>query len=317
MPAIKCLAVGLKRVFHTPSLILWLYIALIALAFPLAAAMRSVLRGAIGDSLVQQNLRQGFDLDWYGEFAAKHAGLAGSFGPGVVGILPMMGNLEKVVDGTLFETDGTVLAVGVLFLLVWAFFGGGVIYRYANPENDFSRPILFAESARFFCRFVRLLIVSVALYWAVAHWLAGELFRWMEEATRDVTAERTVMLYTALIYALILLVLVLLGVVFDYAKIALVCENRSSAILALVRGFRFVLAHPVKCSGIYLALLLAGGIWLAAFSLIAPGPNQSTTLAVILTFGLGQLFLLGRLILKLWFLSGQTLLFESSSKAST
>ncbi len=317
MRATKCLAVGLRRVIRTPSLMFWLYIALIVLAFPLAAAMRSLLRGAIGDSLVQQNLRQGFDLDWYGEFAAKHAGFAGTFGPGVVGILPMMDNLEKVADGTLLETDGTVLSAGVVFLLVWAFFGGGVIYRYAHPENDFSRPILFAESARFFCRFVRLLIASLALYWAVAHWLAGELFKWMEMATRDVTAEKTVMLYTALIYGLTLLVLVVLGIVFDYAKIALVCENRSSALLALVRGVRFVLAHPAKCSGIYLALLVAGGIWLALYSLIAPGPNQSTALTVSLTFGLSQIYLLGRLVLKLWFLSGQTVLFESSSKAST
>ncbi len=316
MRATKCITEGLRRVFRTPSLIFWLYLALTLLAFPLSAAMRNVLRGAIGGSLVQQNLRQGFDLDWYGEYAAKHRGFAGTFGPGVVGVLPMIGNLEKLADGMLLESDGTVLAAGVLFLLVWAFFGGGIIYRYAKPEETFSRSILFAESARYFCRFVRLLILSLAFYWGVARWTAGKLFQWMEEATRDVTVEKTVIFYTALIYAAILLVLFVIGMALDYARIAMVAENRRSALLALVRGFRFVLSNPIKCSGVYLALLLAGGIWMAAYGLIAPGPTQSTTLAVLLTFGLSQVFLLGRLVLKLWFLSGQTLLFGSLNKTS-
>ena len=89
---------------------------------------------------------------------------------------------------------------------------------------------------------------------------------------------------------------------------------KESALLALWRGFRFFLSHPVKCSGICLALLLTAGIWLTAYGLIAPGPNQSTTFTVLLTFGMSRVFLLGRLIVKLWFLSGQTLLFQSSGR---
>ncbi len=308
----KCFTAGLKRVFQTPSLVCWIYLTLVVLVFPLTAVMRNVLRESIGGSLVHQNLRQGFDLDWYGEFAAGHSGMARTFGPGVVGILPMLGNLERLADGMILQTDGTVLSAGALFLLVWAFFAGGIIHRYAKPDESFTRSVFFAESARYFFRFLRLLVLSVAVYLAVARWVTGKLFPWMDRATRDVTAERTVILYTALIYAAIVLILAVVSMAVDYAKIALVTEDRRSAILALLRGLAFVFSNPIKTLGLYLALLLVGSLWLLIYGFIAPGPNQSTTFAVLLTFAVSQVFLIGRLILKLWFLSGQTLLFQSA-----
>jgi hypothetical protein len=301
---------GLKGVFRTPALMGWIYLAMIVLAIPLTAVMRNTLRESIGSSLVHQNLRQTFDLDWYGEFASSRSGMAKTFGPGVVGVLPMLGNLERFLDGMILESDGTVLAVGILFLLVWAFFGGGIIRRYARPDEPFERSVLFANSARYFFRFLRLLVLSVAVYFALARWVAGPLFSWAERVTRDATSEKTAMSYTALAYAVFALILVFVGMAMDYAKIAIVTEERRSALLALMRGIGFISFHPLRCWGIYIALLLVGGLWLAAYGVFAPGPNQSTYSGVILAFAAGQAYLVGRLLLKLWFLSSQTLLFE-------
>jgi len=300
---------GLKQVLRAPALACWIYLALIVLTFPLAAVMRNVLKDSIGSSLVHQSLRRGFDMDWYGEFAAGHSGMAKSFGPGVVGVLPMLGNLEKLLDGAIMETDGQVLAAGILFLLVWTFFGGGIIRRYARPNEPFDRSILFSDSARYFCRFFRLLVLTVAAYVALARWVARPLFSLVEKITRDVAVERTVMLYSVLVYAIIALFLMFLGMATDYAKIAIVTEERSSALLALVRGVIFVVSHPIRCWGLYAALMLIGGMWLAAYAAIAPGPNQSTYSGVILMFAAGQAYLVGRMVLKLWFFSAQTHLY--------
>jgi hypothetical protein len=316
MSSANSLTTGLKRVFHAPALACWIYLSLIVLAFPLAAVMRNVLRDSIGSSLVHQSLRRGFDLDWYGEFAAGHSGIAKTFGPGVVGVLPMLGSLEKLLDGTILEIDGQVLTAGILFLLVWTFFGGGIIRRYARPDEPFDRSVLFSESARYFCRFFRLLLLTVAGYLALARWLAGPLFSWAERATRDATAEKTAMLYTALAYAIFALALIFLGMAADYAKIAMVTDERHSALLAFVRGIGFVVSHPVRCWALYVALLMVGAAWLAAYGAIAPGPNQSTYTGVILTFVAGQAYLVGRLMLKLWFLSAQTQLYGSAVSRS-
>ena len=65
--------------------------------------------------------------------------------------------------------------------------------------------------------------------------------------------------------------------------------------------------------GLYLLLAAAALLWFLAYAWLAPGPNQSTWTAVLLAFSLGQgSYLLGRWILKLWFLASQTRLFVSS-----
>ncbi|MBI4463060.1 MAG: hypothetical protein HY653_09160, partial [Acidobacteria bacterium] len=85
---------GLRRVVSSLSLVFWLYLSLLAVTLPSALALRGILKQAIGPSLVHENLRTGFDLAWHGEFAFERDGLADTFGPSVVGILPVLNNLE-------------------------------------------------------------------------------------------------------------------------------------------------------------------------------------------------------------------------------
>ena len=140
---------------------------------------------------------------------------------------------------------------------------------------------------------------------------ALEVHGWLEQATRDVTVEKTVMIYTLLVYSLVALLLMLASMALDYAKIAMVVEKRTSSILAFFRGLRFVFSNPGKTIGLYLMLILVGFVLLIFYAIVAPGPGQSRRITVILAFLVGQLFLLSRLILKLWFLASQTVFFQS------
>jgi len=312
MSILKSLASGFGRMARFPSLLLWVYLAMLGLAAPLAMAMRAILKNSIGDSLVHENLRQGFDLAWYGEFSASRSGLGDTFSPSVVGILPMLSNLEKLLEGEIYKADWTILLAGLLFLLVWTFFGGGILDRYAWPQEPHSRSRLFSQGSEYFFRFVRLLVISLLLYWAIFRWIARPLDDWVVEATRDVTVETSVMLYRLLVYALVGFLLVVAAMALDYAKIAMVVERRRSALLAFGRGLRFVLAHPLKTFGLFLMLVGVGFFLLLGYVLVAPGPGQMSTTAVLLAFLVGQAYLLARLMLKLWFLASQTALFRSA-----
>ncbi|MFQ5817708.1 MAG: hypothetical protein ACE5H2_07115 [Terriglobia bacterium] len=312
MSIVKSFAVGWGKVVKSPAVICWVYLASVVLALPLALAMRAILKESIGASLVQENLRQGFDLAWYGEFSAATSGLGETFGPSVVGILPILSNLEKLLEGNILRTDATILLAGVLFLLAWAFFAGGILDRYARPEEVQSRARLFSQGAEYFFRFVRLLIISLLLYWGIFRWVANPLHRWMEQATRDVTVETTVMVWRLGVYAVAGFLLILASMALDYAKIAMVVERRRSASLAFLRGLRFVSAHPGKTFGLYLLLLAVGLVLLYGYSLVAPGPGQSSWATILLAFLIGQAYLLARLVLKLWFLGSQTVLFQSA-----
>jgi len=316
MKPVRCYTKGFELVRQSPSLIFWVFLASIAIALPLTAAMRGILGDAFGTSLVQEQMRQGFDLDWYGEFSANARGLATTFGPGVVGILPVLGNLEKLLDGRILALDPAVLAAGILFMLAWAFLSGGILSRFADPARTRTRGEFFGACGEYFFRYVRLLVISLLVYWALFRWISGPLHSWVERLTRDVTVERTAMLYTAGVYALVGLLLVIAGLCLDYARIAMVAEERCSAILAFIRGIRFFLSRPGQTLALYLLILFTGACLVAVYALVAPGPGQTGDFLLVGTFLISQCFLVGRIFLKLWFLAAQTLFFQGAGEGA-
>jgi hypothetical protein len=66
--------------------------------------------------------------------------------------------------------------------------------------------------------------------------------------------------------------------------------------------------------GLYLLLIMVGVILFGIYGLLAPGPNQANDFTLIVAFIGGQVFLSARLILKLWFLASQTVLFQSVTR---
>ncbi len=312
MSVLRSFLFGLGRVLKTPSLLGWVYLASLAVALPLATVVRGQIATHVGGSLVEQNLRTGFDLDWYGEFAEQASGVAATFGPEVIGHMAVVQNLERFLDGKLLAAHRTLLAVGGLYLIFWTFLVGGILDRFAHPGEPHSRARLFGHSGEFFWRMFRLLILSVLFYLAIFRFVANPLHDFVEQATRDVTVERTIILWTALVYLLTGLLLAMVSMAFDYAKIAVVVERRRSAVLALLRGLGFIARHPGPTCGLYLLLSIAAAMVLFSYGAIAPGSGQSNWTTVLVAFVLGQAFVLARILVKLWFLASQTILFQAA-----
>jgi hypothetical protein len=305
---------GLGRVASFPSLLVWLYLASLGLALPLAVVVRDAIRADLGASTVDQRLREGFDMEWYGEFEYAHPrGIASTFGPEVIGPLPVLVNLEQWLDGKVLRQHPAILAAGAGFLLVWAFFAGGILDRYANPTGEHTRARLFRTGGEYWFRYLRLLVISLLLYFFIFGWIVNPLHARMGDWTRDVLAERTVILLTALVYLLGGVLLVVVGAAADYAKIALVADQRRSAVLAMLRGFGFVLSRPGKTLGLYLLLAAVAGLAMLLYAWFAPGPGQSSAVTVLLAFLCGQLYLAARIAIKLWFLASQTTLYQAAT----
>ncbi|HYK91164.1 MAG TPA: hypothetical protein VE398_20510 [Acidobacteriota bacterium] len=309
-----CFTGGLKRVLRSPALIIFIYATSVVIVLPLTVGVREAIKGSVGSSLVQENLRKGFDLDWYGEFVSQERGLGETFGPQVTGFLPTLKNIEKLLDGRILTNEFSLSLAGILFLAAWAFWGGGIISCYAQPETPTVRSSLFADAGKYFLPFVRLVILSVLLYLALYRWLASPLFRLIDRLTNDTPAEAPEMICSGLVYLLMAILLAVFSMAMDYAKIAMVTEQRRSAVLAFLRGLGFVLSNKLKTVGLYLCLVVVGIFLFALYGLLAPGPSQSGNFSLIAAFMFGQVFLIARLLLKLWFLGSQTVLFQSVIK---
>ena len=119
-------------------------------------------------------------------------------------------------------------------------------------------------------RFLRLAIIATAIYWVLFvpyhEWLFDGLY---PALIADVTVERTAFMYRVLLYAAFLAPLLFVNVIFDYAKVRAVVEDRRSMIGALVAGWRFVRRHPGAAIALYaldalLFLVVIGLYFLAA-----------------------------------------------------
>ena len=108
-----------------------------------------------------------------------------------------------------------------------------------------------------------------------------------------------------------------LGMVFDYAKVAVVAEQRRSAFLALGRSLGFVATRPLACVGLYLCLFAVSVLVLSLYVVVAPGPNQGTVLTIVLTFLVSQVYIVARITTRLWFLASQMNLFRSSEDGAS
>lgn len=302
---------GLSRVLGAPVLVIWLWLVNFIVALPFAVAMAGSIEDSLGGSLVQESLRVGFDMGWYGEYDSQAKGLERTLSPSLVGLGAFLDNVEDWLNGSLFEKFSGVVGLGILYALLWSFFLGGILHRYSDGAGLFRLPEFFSQGGTFFFRFLRLAILAGALYYLIYR-LSAWLFRRIETATRDVTVEETVLGYVVAGSLFVAFLLTFVNLAFDYAKIATFRENRRSMLLAALKGFGFVLANLGRTMTLYYGLGFVGLVLLGVYALVAPGAGQMALPSVLFAFLIGQLYLVAKLVLRLTFYAGQMSLYESA-----
>jgi hypothetical protein len=300
---------GVRRTAGAPALFIGVFVVTFMMALPLAVTLRGMLQAHLGSSLAAERLAEGFHHDWFEEFRSQAAGLGTTFTPNVIGFAATLDNLDGVLDAQ--PEIAPVAGVLAVYLLVFTFLAGGIIDRYARQRPTRAHGF-FAASGVYFLRFLRLAALAGAAYWllyAVVHeWLFDDLYRVL---TRDLPVERTAFFWRLAMYAVFGALLVFLNLLFDYAKIRAVVEDRRSMIFALLASARFVLRHPRHAFGLYGLNALLFLVVIGAWSLVAPGA-RGAGVAMWAGFVLAQLYVGARLFVKLHFLASQTALFQAS-----
>jgi hypothetical protein len=205
--------------------------------------------------------------------------------------------------------DGSVASAVAAHVVVWAFLVGGLLDRLARQ-----RPVggveFLATCGLYFFRFCRLAVLAgvvyVVLFTVVRTWLFDDLY---VLATRNVTSEMIALALRVGLYTLFGLVLLAVNLVFDYAKIRAVVEDRRSMVGAVLAALRFVRRRPVDVVSLYLLNGLVYVLVLAAYAggTAGVGSGQSLWLAVLV----GQAYLVTRLVAALVFYASQTAYFQS------
>jgi len=273
-------------------------------ALPFAMMLQALIGDHLGASLAAQSAADGVDFDWWNEFLAQTSGVGVSFVPAILGFAAVMKNLSTVADGTPMPT---VVAIAVsAHMVVSLFLIGGVMDRLAR-DRAVGAGAFFSACGVYAVRFFRLAIIVTAVYWVLFVPYHQMLFDDLYPAlTEGVTVERTAFFYRAGLYLLFLAPLLFVNLIFDYAKVRAVVEDRRSMIGALVAGWRFVRRHPGAAIALYALDALLFLVVIGLYFLAAPGGTAPDVIA----FAVGQLYIVLRVIVRLQFAASQIALFQ-------
>lgn len=299
-------ASGLGRVRRAAPLITGLWLVNLTAALPLALTLYVGIGQHLGSSLAADSAFEGVNHDWWNEYLAQATGVGQTFVPAIIGFAAVLRNVSMVADAQGIP-PATVAAV-LSYLALTLFLTGGVLDRLARDRRVGTYGF-FAACGTYFFRLVRLTLIAAVLYGALFAWLHPWLFDSVYTSlTRDLTVERTAMLYRFTGYLLFAMAVALVNVLFDYGKVRLVVEDRRSALGAISSSARFIIRYPGAIIGLYVLNTLVFLALVTLYALLAPGAAGGFTasLAVIV----GQLYVLGRLAVRLLFAASELSLFQ-------
>jgi hypothetical protein len=299
---------GVRRVAGAPAIVIGVWLATALVSLPLTLSIRAELMSHLGSSLAAESAAEGVNYEWMQEFADQATGLGTTFRPTIIGFGAVLDNLSAFMDAV----PRPVIVVGAAggYILLWLFLAGGIIDRYARDRPTRAHGFFSACGGLFF-RFLRLAVVMAVVYgllFGLVHpWLFDRLY---VRLTRTLDVERTALMIRASLYLVFGLLLAGANVIFDYAKVRIVVEDRRSAFAALAAAVHFVRRNASAAVGVYALNVALFAIVLAVYAAIAPRAG-GTGWMMWVGFAIGQLYVVGRLCVKLTFWASETSLFQS------
>jgi hypothetical protein len=326
------LALGFRKVNRTKRMIAFAWIVNVLLTLVVAAPMLAMLDASIAPTVMEERLLDRIDLNWLQTFRADHPDdpIVRMLGLSIFGAAPFYDHLDNLINGRAVTTIGrflgslvfefrvntheldVALILLVLYVLLWTYLSGGFVGVYAREQrSSFNEFLQFG--ARNFGRFFRLAIIQLLMYFlifAVVNWLSGSIRTW----TSNEPSEMTAFTYFMMRNVAVLLIVGLVTLVFDYAKIRMVVDGRVSALGAFGGGVRFVVGHPARTSAVAVVLAALGGACAGLFVLLEAQIPQSSFWPIVLVFVLQQIYVWCRQWIRAGYYATQTALYQTWAK---
>jgi hypothetical protein len=298
---------GARRVNRAPAILIGVWALTLLVSVPLALVLRGMLASHLGASLAAETAASGVNYDWMQEFDEQASGLGTTFKPTIIGFGAVLDNLSAFLDGT--PRPVAIVGAASVYVVLWIFVGGGIVDRYARdrPAHPFG---FFAGAGGFFFRFLRLAAVQGIVYGM----LFGALHPWLFDAlyprlTREMTVERTAFALRVGFYLVFGVAVAAATLIFDYAKVRAVVEDRHSMVSAIGAAAAFIRRNAGAAVTLFLLNFGSFLVALGLYAMVAPGAGRSG-ITMWLSFAVGQIYVLARLWIKLTFWASETALFQ-------
>jgi hypothetical protein len=222
-----------------------LFLANLALAALAALPIYRGILGFTGHSLMTQEMLRGFSSDWFTDFTFNRPGVWAHY--------------------------AVIIAnVGLLAILVNAILAGGVLAHFRDPGQAQGLSAFFRDAGRYAWRMVRLMIIGLVCYWLVFLVLNQGLARLTRRWTVHALDDRPVFWINLGVGLVTLVGLIFVNLVMDYARVNLVREEETSAVIAFLSSLGFSLSRLRKALAVYAVPSLLGIGLLVVYRLVVP-----------------------------------------------
>jgi hypothetical protein len=283
--ALDALEKGYQRSINARIGIGILYAANLLVVLPFAYALRGILMAAAGASMDYGVLLSGFDFSLIFDLVRSQRGALGAL-------------LDAAVGAT------------IAYFALNVFLSGGVLATVRQDGLAVTAADFFAGAARYCGRFFRLAAIVFAGGVVVIVPLLAAVFAllglWEDGAGSEIP--QTIVLGLELLFLLLMLIPVVM--VYDYARIDTVLTEGTSMRRSAWRGVRFVyrrLGRTIKLQILLgLLFLLLGAVCVAIVELVGTG----SPVALIATVIVQQLYVVQRLGLRIFGFAAEAVLYR-------
>jgi hypothetical protein len=322
---------GWNAVRRNWGLVLLLLLPNLLLARLLAGPLLETLERDLRNKGASVSMMNGFDYDWWKEWSEEQKGWTGSFGPDIFGTGFAFKNLDQLLRGVLplrfFHVeppmapseerddraptlDSVLLTVGFLYWLVQLFLTGGLLGVLRAPSGGWTVRGLLHGSGFYFGRLFR--VSLLALFATGVLFLLNRPFAsWVDGQARETVSETAALAWLFGRHALLLLGILFIHALSSFAKVAIVLEERSSAVLAFLTSLGVTLGNLGRVAGQYLVWGLAGVVGLALWAAFDDRFVTTGYKSQLVTLVLFQAVIVFRITLRLVLLAAQVSLYRA------
>ena len=276
---------GMRRIWLHKRILLWLYLVNVAFAGVLLHPFRQVLDKVSKTDLADDFL-EGFSIDAFVD-VSLHVGAE----------LKALG----------FAAAG----LGVLYLLLNVFLAGGIVATL-TLDHRVSLHRFLAGASRFFSRYLRLFLTFAVTVGAVVAGYGAGLQPYLDELAEAATTDRDAFLFKALGVVILLFVVSLIVMVFDYAKVRTVVDRRKSMVVCAWSAMSFSVRRFWRCFRLFYLNLLIVVVLMALLAVVGNQFSNATMGSMIGLFAVQQVFILWRIWMKLSFFASALAMYDSN-----
>ncbi len=296
---------GVRLLLNHKKAVLYAYAANLLAAALVLVPFAVQFQESLGPGLLRSEMVDAIDYDWHELMQDRGDRLLRSFTPAVTGVGPFAQNLDALVTGKLLEFPPAIVAVGLLYILLNTFVSAAAIGSFALDPRGTSFKEFLRTGGEFFGRFFRLALLALAAFAAFRSMVFEPVRELIESATADLTVDRTVFFWTFSAFVAGLVLLAVINMVFDYAKIVTAAEDRTSVFLASLSAATFCVTNALPAFGLHALIGFAGVLWMALLVTAEQWIPQTGWWGIAAAIAVQQIHLIGRLAVRFLFYTVQ------------